>query len=181
MVAPPPQLLVPVTEVDHAIGPPGARVTLVEYGDFECPHCAAAYPIVRRLLGSLGNSLRFAFRHYPIVVRHDHAQLAAEASEAAAAQGKFWPMHDLLFEHQEALDLESLVSYAARLGLDLARFRAELEGRIYAARVYEQMEGGEASGVSWTPTFFINGGRYGSAPDLEGLAQAVTEAAVRKA
>ncbi len=154
-------------------------MTLVEYGDFECPHCARAYPIVRRLRDELGSSLRFAFRHFPLVFHHTHARLAAEAAEAAAAQGSFWPMHDLLFEHQDALDLESLLGYAAALELDVERIRREVVERVYAERVAEDIESGEESGVLWTPTFYINGYRYGAAPDLDGLARAVTEAARR--
>jgi protein-disulfide isomerase len=152
---------------------------LVEYGDFECPHCYAAYPVIRGLLESLGSRVRFVFRHYPITVSHDHAEKAAEAAEAAAAQGKFWEMHDLLFQNQEALDIESLIGYARELKLDEERFRRELLGGVYAERVYEDLVSGQNSEVHWTPTFFLNGVRYGSARDLDGLVQAVTELAAR--
>jgi len=172
-----PQLLtVPVSARDHALGPASARVTLLEYGDFECPHCAAAAPVIRSLLASLGDRLRFVFRHFPITLRHDHAQKAAEASEAAAAQGRFWEMHDLLFRHQEELDPTSLIRYAGEVGLDVARFEDELRRGVHAEAVYGDMASGEAAGVTWTPTFFLNGVRYGVARDLDGLVEAVTAA-----
>jgi protein-disulfide isomerase len=170
-------LTVPVSTRDHSLGPAQAPVTLVEYGDFECPHCLAAYPVIRGLLKSLDGRVRFVFRHYPITVSHDHAQKAAEAAEAAAEQGKFWEMHDLLFRHQDALDTESLVGYARELGLDVERFRRELAGGVYADRVYEDLVSGQNSEVHWTPTFFLNGVRYGSARDLDGLVRAVTDVA----
>ena len=166
-----------VSTRDHSLGPAQAPVTLVEYGDFECPHCAAAYPVIRGLLESLGGRIRFVFRHYPITVSHDHAQKAAEAAEAASEQGKFWEMHDLLFQHQDALDNESLVGYARELKLDMERFQRELLGGVYAERVYEDLVSGQDSGAHWTPTFFLNGVRHGAARDLDGLVRAVTEAA----
>jgi protein-disulfide isomerase len=167
-------LSVPVSDRDHSLGPPQAPVTLVEYGDFECPHCAAAYPVIRGLLESLGSRVRFVWRHYPITVSHDHAQKAAEASEAAANQGKFWEMHDLLFQNQDALDGESLIGYARSLNLDVERFRRELADNVHTERVYEDLVSGQNSGVHWTPTFFLNGARHGSARDLDGLVQLVT-------
>jgi protein-disulfide isomerase len=175
-----PLLIAPVSSRDHLLGSPESPVTLVEYGDFECPHCAAAYPVIRELVRSLGHKLRFVFRHFPVVLSHDHAQKAAEASEAAAAQGRFWDMHDLLFQHQDALDHDSLVAYAAELGLDVGRFAAELSESVYAERVYEDKVSGEESGVSWTPTFFLNDVRYGSGRDLAGLVRSVTDAAMRQ-
>lgn len=120
-------LATPVTSNDHILGPPDAAVTLVEYGDFECPNCAAAFPVVRNLLHSLDGQLRFVFRHFPVSIRHDHAQKAAEAAEAAAAQGKFWEMHDILFHNQDDLDRGSLLGYARELNLDLDRFTYELD------------------------------------------------------
>ena len=167
-------LSVPVSARDHSLGPAQAPVTLVEYGDFECPHCAAAYPVIRGLLESLGSRVRFVWRHYPITVSHDHAQKAAEASEAAADQGKFWEMHDLLFQHQDALDGESLLGYARSLNLDVERVRRELAGSVHADRVYEDQVSGQNSSVHWTPTFFLNGIRHGVERDLDGLVQAVT-------
>ena len=170
------QLTVPLSPIDHILGPPTAPVTLVEYGDFECPNCAAAYPVIRGLVESVGDRLRFVFRHFPIVLSHDHAEKAAEAAEAAGAQGKFWEMHNILFQHQDDLDRESLVSYAGGLGLDVERFRNELLGDVYADRVYRDLESGQASGVSWTPTFFLNGARYPIARDLDGLVREVAAA-----
>jgi protein-disulfide isomerase len=168
-------LTAPVSSSDHILGPSDAAVTLVEYGDFECPNCAAAFPVVRNLLNSLDGQLRFVFRHFPVIIRHDHAQKAAEASEAAAAQGKFWEMHDILFHNQDDLDRDSLVGYARDLNLDLDRFTYELDESIHAERVYQDLASGEASGVSWTPTFFLNEVRHGVARDLEGLVRAVAE------
>jgi protein-disulfide isomerase len=166
-----------VSPDDHILGPPDAPITLVEYGDFECPNCLAAYPVIQGLLASLENRLRFVFRHFPIVLSHDHAQKAAEAAEAAGAQGKFWEMHDLLFEHQDELDTVSLIAYAGTLGLDVERFTRELQSGTYADRVYDDRAGGEVGGVSWTPTFFVNGVRYPIARDLDGLVRRVEELA----
>jgi formate-nitrite transporter family protein len=168
-------LSVPVSSSDHILGPSEAAVTLVEYGDFECPNCAAAFPVVRNLLRSLDGQLRFVFRHFPVSIRHDHAQKAAEASEAAAAQGKFWEMHDILFRNQDDLDRESLLEYAGELNLDLARFTYELDESIHAERVFRDLASGEASAVSWTPTFFLNEVRHGVARDLDGLVREVAE------
>jgi protein-disulfide isomerase len=158
-----------VTGRDHALGPRDAPVTLLEYGDFECPHCGQAYPVVLQALERLGSRLRFVFRHYPISVSHAHAQLAAEAAEAAGAQGRFWDMHGRLFEHQDQLDRASLSEHARALGLDVERFDRELDGAVYRDRVLEDVASGEESGVQWTPTFFVNGVRYGYGADLAGL------------
>jgi protein-disulfide isomerase len=168
-------LAVPVSSSDHILGPSEAAVTLVEYGDFECPNCAAAFPVVRNLLKSLDGQLRFVFRHFPVSIRHDHAQKAAEASEAAADQGKFWEMHGILFQNQDDLDRDSLVKYAGDLNLDLERFAYELDEAVHAERVFRDLASGEASGVSWTPTFFLNDVRHGVARDLDGLVRAVAE------
>ena len=176
-----PNLTVPVSDIDHVLGPPDAPVTLVEYGDFECPNCQAAYPVIKGLIGSLGSRLRFVFRHFPIVLSHDHAEKAAEAAEAAGAQGRFWEMHDVLFQHQDHLDRVSLVVYARELGLDVVRFSKELLGSAYADRVYQDIDSGQASGVAWTPTFFLNGERFPLARDLDGLVRAVTERAQQRA
>ena len=165
-----------VTDSDHVLGPSDAPVTLVKYGDFECPHCGRTYPLVKRLLQTKDRGLRFVFRHYPVNVVHAHAQLAAEASEAAAAQGRFWEMADVLFENQLALDVDALEGYAIRIGLDVGRFRREMEARVHADGVAEDVEGGEESGVNWTPTFFINGARFGAAADFDTLVQALDEA-----
>ena len=144
-------------EVDHVRGPANAPVTLVEYGDFECPYCGRAEPALRELLAEFGDELRFVFRDLPLADVHPRAQLAAEASEAAGAQGKFWEMHDLLFDHQDALAPMELVGYAEQLGLDVERFRDELRRRVYAPGIAEDVESADESNVAGTPTFFING------------------------
>jgi protein-disulfide isomerase len=135
-------------------------VDLVEYGDFECPYCGQAEPIVRELLTTLGEDVRFVFRHLPLTDVHPHAQMAAEASEAAGAQGRFWEMHDLLLDHQDALELKDLLRYAGEIGLDVPRFKDELRRRVYAARVAEDVADADASQVTGTPTFFIAGRRH---------------------
>lgn len=150
----------PVGEDDHVLGPPDAPVTLVEYGDYECPHCGAAYPIVKSLLRDLGDRVRFVYRHFPLARSHPHAERAAEAAEAAAEQGEFWAMHARLFEHQDALADADLIAHAEAIGLDVGQFREALEEGIYRPLVREDFRGGVRSGVNGTPTFFINGERY---------------------
>jgi Na+/H+ antiporter NhaA len=157
-------------ERDHVRGPDDAPVDLVEYGDFECPYCGQAEPMVRELLTTLGEDVRFVFRHLPLTDVHPHAQMAAEASEAAGAQGRFWEMHDLLLDHQDALELKDLLRYAAQLGLDVPRFKDELRRRVYAARVAEDVADADASQVTGTPTFFIDGRRHHGAYDTATLA-----------
>lgn len=176
-----PRLVQPVTERDHAHGPADAPVTLLEYGDFECPHCGQAFPLVVEALKRFGPRLRFVFRHYPISVNHANAQLAAEAAESAAAQGRFWEMHDRLFTHQDQLDRASLTEHARAVGLDVARFDRELDDAVYRDRVLEDVESGEASGVIWTPTFFINGERYGYGSDLSGFMSHLEQLVARAA
>ena len=168
------RLAVPVTERDHARGPADAPVTLVEYGDFQCPYCGRAYPIVEALLRDFGDRLRFVFREFPLSQVHAHAEQAAEAAEAAAAQGAFWEMHDTLYEHQHALGRDDLLGYASSLGLDVDRFARALDEGRYAARVREDFMGGIRSGVNGTPTFFINGDRYDGSYDRASLAEAIT-------
>jgi Na+/H+ antiporter NhaA len=164
---------------DHIRGGDDAPVTLVEFGDFECPFCGIAEPVVRELVGEFGDELRFLFRHLPLSDVHPHAQLAAEAAEAAGAQGAFWPMHDLLFEHQNALEPQDLVRYAEELGLDGDRFRDDLRRRAYAPRVAEDVDDADASGASGTPTFFVNGRRHQGAYDIATLSAAVRAARER--
>jgi protein-disulfide isomerase len=163
-------------ERDHLLGPPDAPVQLVEYGDFECPFCGQAHPVVAELKEIFGDGLCFVFRHFPITTAHPHAQSAAEAAEAAGAQGSFWPMHDTLFENQHALDDRSLVSYAASLDLDVQRFSEELLGHVHTARVREDFMTGVRSGVNGTPAFYIQGLRYDGPRDLPTMAR-VLEAA----
>jgi protein-disulfide isomerase len=167
-------LVPPVGEDDHAEGPANAPVTLVEYGDFECPHCGRAYPIVRAVQRRLGKRLRFVFRHFPLTEMHPHAQHAAEAAEAAAAQGKFWEMHGRLFERQFALEDENLVEYALDLGLDASRVGRELAAHIYKPQVRDDFMSGVRSGVNGTPTFFIDGVRYDGAWDEDTLTAALS-------
>jgi Na+/H+ antiporter NhaA len=164
-------------ERDHIRGPVDAPVTLLEYGDYECPYCGDAAPVIEKLRARLGNELRYVFRHLPLTDVHPNAQLAAEAAEAAAAQGAFWDMHDRLLTHQDALGPLDLHRYAAELGLDVDRFREELRRRHYARRVAEDVQTADASGVSGTPTFFINGRRHQGVYDVESLAKAVKAAA----
>jgi len=169
-------LTVPVNESDHIRGPKDASVTLLEYGDFECPHCREAHYILTELERTLADSMRFAFRNFPLSTIHPHAEQAAEAAEAAAAQRKFWPMHDTLFENQDALEFEDLVQYAAALGIDDERFAREQSERRYASRVREHFMSGVHSGVNGTPTFFINNVRHDGSYDLQSLLAAINEA-----
>ena len=172
-------LVVPVDdERDHIRGPEKAPVTLVEYGDFECPYCGLAEPSVRELLRDFGD-VRYVWRHLPLTDVHPHAQLAAEATEAAAKQGAFWEMHDLLLEHQGALTVRDLTGYATSLGLDTERFNADLRKHVGAARVAEDTDSADLSGVSGTPTFFVNGMRHYGAYDIESLSKAVKLALAR--
>ena len=174
------QLVVPVTERDHTAGPSNAPVTLVEYGDFECPYCGRAEPIVESVRRHMGDNMRFVYRHFPLAEAHPHAQHAAEASEAAGAQGKFWEMHDILYANQRALENEDLITYAAKLGIDAERFLSELAAGAFTRKVRDDFRGGVRSGVNGTPTFFINGYRYdGSWADVEGFTQALTDAAAQ--
>jgi protein-disulfide isomerase len=154
------RLVLAVAERDHVQGPATAPVTLVEYADYECPYCRAAVPIVQDLQRLLGDTLRFVFRHFPLTRLHPHAQHAAEAAEAACRQGKFFEMHTALFEHQHALEDDHLSRYAAELDLDMASFTRELGAHVHAGRVREDFQSGLRSGVSGTPTFYLDGVRY---------------------
>jgi Na+/H+ antiporter NhaA len=172
-------LAVPVDpERDHIRGPMKAPVTLVEYGDFECPYCGQAEPVVRELLAGTGD-LRYVFRHLPLTDVHQHAQLAAEGAEAADRQGAFWEMHDMLMEHQGALTKRDLLRYAAELGLDQAKFAEDLRNHVGAAHVAEDVDSADLSGVSGTPTFFVNDKRHYGAYDIDALSEAVRSARAR--
>jgi protein-disulfide isomerase len=172
-----PTLAVPVSAArDHVIGEPGATVTMVEYGDYECPYCGRAHPVVTEVVGAFLGQVRFVFRHFPLTQIHPHAARAAEAAEAAAAQGHFWEMHDQLYGHQDALEDDDLLAYAGRIGLDLNRFQAELTQGAYARQVREDFMGGVRSGVNGTPTFFINGRRHDGGFDPRSLSEAITAA-----
>jgi protein-disulfide isomerase len=169
---------VPVTEDrDHIRGPADAAVTLVEYGDYECPYCGAAYPIVKEVQARMGDRLRFVFRNFPITSSHPHAQQAAEAAEAAGSQGRFWQMHDLLFENQRHLSDPDLRAYAEKIGLAVEQFDNELAEHVHAARVHEDLMSGARSGVNGTPTFLINGARHDDSYDTEPLLAALERAA----
>ena len=173
----PPSLTVPVGPDDWSAGPENAPVTLVEYGDFECSHCGAMEPVIRALRESTGDTLRFVFRHFPLTGSHPHAELAAEAAEAAGAQGAFWPMHDLLLANQDALTRADLERYAAQLGLDVAAFTTALDNHTYQPEVQADFMSGVRSGVGGTPTFYINGTRYDGDYDEEALLKAIQKAA----
>ncbi len=154
------KLKIAVTAKDHSEGPDKASVVLVEYGDYQCPHCGHAFPIVKRLQKALGKDLKFVFRNFPLSEAHPDAVNAAKVAEAAALQGKFWEMHDALFENQSRLDVESLSLYASKLKLDMAALNEAVADSKVEARVSSDFEGGVISGVNGTPTFFINGTRY---------------------
>ena len=163
------KLTLPVGDRDHAQGPAPGTVTLLEYGDYECPHCGAAHPVVKRLQEKLGRNLRFVFRNFPLNSIHPQAEHAAEAAEAAAAQGKFWGMHDWIFEHQDRIGDRDLLEAGKTLGLDAAKFLQDLQSHAFLPRVKEDFQSGVRSGVNGTPTFFINGVRHDGAPSYEEL------------
>jgi Na+/H+ antiporter NhaA/predicted DsbA family dithiol-disulfide isomerase len=165
-------------ERDHVRGPAEAPVTVVEYGDFECPFCGQAEPVIRELLSDFAD-VRYVWRHVPLSDVHPHAQLAAEASEAASDQGAFWEMHDLLLARQDALELDDLIGYAEQLGLDVERFTNDVHDRVGAPRIADDVDSADLSGVSGTPTFFINGRRHYGAYDIATLSAAVRAAGAR--
>ena len=170
------RLIEPVSERDHVIGPADAPLTLVEYGDYQCPYCGRAFPIVQALRKRMGARLRFVFRNLPLTQIHEHAEHAAEVAEAAGAQGRFWPMHDLLFQRQFALDDASLLEYAAELKLDVERVTRELADGTHRERVRHDFLTGVKSGANGTPTFFINGFRHDGSFELEALLAALEQA-----
>jgi len=169
-------LALPVGKRDHIQGSSSAVVTLVEYGDYQCPFCGEAYPVIQRLQKHFGDQLRLVFRNFPLTRIHAYAQRAAEAAEAAGGQGKFWEMHDHLFEHQEALDAEDLVKAAGLLGLDKMKFSHEVAEHVYADRIQQDIKSGIDSGVGGTPTMFINGVRNDDDDDFETLKAKIEEA-----
>jgi protein-disulfide isomerase len=171
-------LTLPVSEDrDHIQGPGDAAVTLVQYGDYECPYCGEAYPIIKEVQARMAGRLRFVFRNFPISTSHPHAERAAEAAEAAAVQGKFWQMHDVLYENQRRLRDEDLRTYAERLQLDIERFDKELAEQVHAERIHEDFMSGVRSGVNGTPTFYINGVRHDDSYEAETLLAALERAA----
>jgi len=167
------RLTQPVSARDHAEGPADAPLTLVEYGDYQCPYCGAAYPVVKRLQKTLGKKLRFVFRNFPVTQAHPYAMIAAETAEAAALQGKFWEMHDLLFEQQASLKPEVIPQWAKKIGLDLDKFGKDIKQGVVQKRIKEDRQSGIRSGVNGTPTFYINGTRYDGPSDYDSLLAAL--------
>jgi protein-disulfide isomerase len=161
------RLSVPVNSDDHRLGPEDAPIIVVEYGDYECPYCGAAYPIVNEILRTFGRTLLFVFRNFPLEQVHPHAEAAAEVAEAVGVVGDFWAIHDTLFENQNALESDDLFRYASKVGVGVDELRRELNGRTPAMRVQRDMEGALRSGVGGTPTFFVNGVRYDGSWDFE--------------
>jgi protein-disulfide isomerase len=174
------KLAVPVNRQDHILGPSTAPLTLVEYGDYQCVYCGDAYPVIKEVRQILGDKLRFVFRNFPLVEAHPFAEHAAEAAESAAARKRFWEMHDILFEHQDALEDEQLAQYAMDLGLDATALISEVEQGRFAPRIQEDFNGGVESGVNGTPTFFINDIRYEGEDTLRSLLAALEEAESEK-
>lgn len=170
-------LLVPVTSADHIEGSPTAAIMLVEYGDYECPYCLNARPVLRELRSELGDRFALTFRHFPQSSIHPHASAAAQAAEAAASQGKFWEMHDLLFEHQQDLGTIDLTHLALQLGLEVYRFEADLQNSVHLRRIRDDFLSGSRSGVKGTPTFFIQGCRYEGPVETAAMAAAIQHAA----
>jgi protein-disulfide isomerase len=171
-----PRLTTPIGPEDHTIGPPTARITLVEYGDYECPYCGRAQPAVKHLLGQFEDDIEFAFRHFPLAEIHPHALDAAIAAEAAGAQGTFWQMHDRLFAHQDRLAPRDLLVLAREIGLELEQFAEDITRRTYEPRVRRDFMSGVRSGVNGTPTFFINGVRHNGGWDTESLLNGIRAA-----
>jgi formate-nitrite transporter family protein len=167
----------PTPSRDHIQGPIDAPIKLVEYGDYECPYCGEAFPVVKAIQQRLGNRLCFAFRNFPLTNMHTHAEHAAEAAEAANEQERFWEMHDLLYEHQDSLEDEDLAQYASDLGLDTPRLISEVQAEAHASRIREDFRSGARNGVNGTPTFFINGMRYDGPVDLESMTAYLARAA----
>lgn len=169
----------PIGPTDHALGRPNAPAALVEYGDYECPHCARAHYEVAEVLRRVGNDVRYAYRHFPLIRLHRHALLAAQAAEAAGAEGRFWPMHSMLFENHRALELAELMGYAETLGVDVFRFARDLRAGMYVPTIESDFRSGVRSGVDETPTFFLNGVRLDGRWDADALTAAIREVILR--
>jgi len=168
------RLRLPVNEKDHQRGPQDAPIVIVEYGDYQCPHCGRAFPILERLQKSLGKDMLFVYRHFPIAESHPDAPNAARAAEAAGRQGRFWEMHALLFENQSAFDSDSLVGYAESLDLDMERWLLDMDSDAIEAKVEEDFKSGVRSGANGTPTFFLNGYRYDGDWSYEPFLEAIS-------
>jgi protein-disulfide isomerase len=175
-----PILAVPVNAQDHIQGLESAPVTLVEYGDYECPHCGAAFPIIKAVQKKLGPNLRFVFRNFPLSYMHPFAELAAEAAEAAGAQGKFWEMHDAIYENQESLGEEMIEGIVQELKLDVNRFNSDIKARKFKEHVRKDFIGGAKSGVNGTPSLFINGERFDESLDEETLIKVIHDSFLSK-
>jgi protein-disulfide isomerase len=173
-------VLLPDEAIDHIRGPASAQVTLIEYGDFECPACSEAHGALNVIFAQFGRQLRFVFRHFPLRESHSHAELAAEAAEAAGAQGKFWPMHEMLFANAQHLKEKHLLDYARQLGLDLPRYQNEMDDHVYLQRVQEHMRGARHLGVHSTPAFYVNGVFVDVASGLQHLHEAIDKELQRK-
>lgn len=168
---------VQIRKSDHVFGDPNAPVTLLEYGDYECPYCGEAHRTVKFLQEALGDGLCYVYRNFPLTEVHPHAEQAAEAVEAAGAQGHFWEMHDAVFENQDALEEDDLAAYAADVGLDANKVVAEIEEGAYRDRIQEDMDSGSELGVNGTPAFFINGAPYDGPDDPDSMLEALQRAA----
>ncbi|HMD55436.1 MAG TPA: DsbA family protein [Phycisphaerae bacterium] len=166
-------LKIPVNPDDHIQGDPKAPVVLVEYGDYECPYCGQAYPIVKRVQKHFGKRMAFVFRNFPLTEVHPNAEIAAQTAEFAAAQGRFWEMHDSLYENQESLGAPLFIALAKKLELSVEDLNSALTNGTYASRVKNDFMGGVRSGVNGTPTFFINGNRHDGAFEFEDLVAAI--------
>jgi len=167
-------LRIAVTDADHAQGPADAPVTLVEYGDYQCPYCGAAYPVVQQLQRRFGGDLRFVFRNFPLAELHPHAVGAAMTAEFGASHGRFWEVHDALYENQQQLGAALYDTIVSELGLEPKKLHAALEAQDYLARIRADVNGGVRSGVNGTPSFFVNGVRYDDSPDLETMTEVLT-------
>ena len=174
------KLQTPVSAEDHIQGNQQAAIALVEYGDYQCPYCGLAYPVVKRLQRHFANDLKFVFRNFPLVQSHEYALLAAAAAEAAGNQGQFWEMHDMLYEHQEQLTSQDLLSYAKDLKLDLIQFDQDIKSEAILNRIRADYGSGEMSGIEGTPAFFINGEKYIGAPQFSEMKQFIEELITRR-
>lgn len=171
------KLRTPVDEMDHQIGKASAPVILVEYGDYQCSHCGLAYPLIKKLMREFSSELLFVFRNFPLQQSHPAAMIAAQAAEAAALQGKFWEMHDLIYEHQDELDQDNLIYFAETLDLNVQKFNNDLNNQSVLSKIDNDFESGVRSGVNGTPTFFINENRLDSYDEsYQSLAEAVRNA-----
>lgn len=168
--------LLPVSATDNVAGSADAPVTLIEYGDYECPYCGEAYPELKAAQEAMGARLRFVFRNFPLTQMHAHALRAAQFAEAAAAAGVFWAAHDMLYEHQDALDVASLIAYGAQLGIERRALQAAFQGQ-YDAMIQQDFVGGARAGVNGTPCLFINGVRYDGPRDRQSLIEVLERAA----